>query len=782
MAFSPAFLDLIAQPNAVRSYLVTVQPYAVVRASMAQVASGNRLTAAAGTFSTMKPWDTGLTLSRPATGDVTIGISDVADDGSWVQVTGVTLSNVAAATCTISGLVDRYFSTGGYNTTPTDTPANRHYEDGVENALSFTRTMYDGTKIGGRSIPGRGDIVLHNLNGRFDGYRSWGWAGRRVTVELGATSFARNEFGVIFVGVTAGVSLSDDRFSISVRDLTELLNQALYAPRYRGTGGYEGGIDLLDQVKPICIGKCQNIEPVPLGIIDGRFTYQFHDGAVAAYDSGWHQVRDAGVPLTYVASSPAAGQWTLDATRGLIIIGGGEPALLTADVIGTSDASTEPSAARAMEYLVLRRLALDSGGSITSVSIGTGSKTFTVRDTLPFGIGGYALISRTAAPDQYWMLGTVTGWTGGSLTVNVTASAGVGTFSDWTVTKIGLLASEIGPGTGGDVFDELHTANTAPVQVYIRDGANALDVLDEIAKSIGAFYGFDRAGLFDAGLFLAPTGTPVLSIDGDTAMEGLQREDTSAPAWRVSLGYGRNFRVATTDELAEDIRKNLVTNGYFNADTDWTKGTGWTISSGAAQAVAGSASDLSQTIALKVGQEYVLTADVTRSAGSVQFKLDSTNLGSAVSATGTLEVTFISTSASMSLKASKDSSFAGSVDNISIVTSRLRFFTTEYRYPAAAADMSVRTIYGPYATSETRDTLLLRKADAETEQARQLALYGAARDVFTVPAKTEPFQVDIGNVVELTDSRYGLSAGKLMTVLGIIEDASTNRVTLTLWG
>jgi hypothetical protein len=40
----------------------------------------------------------------------------------------------------------------------------------------------------------------------------------------------------------------------------------------------------------------------------------------------------------------------------------------------------------------------------------------------------------------------------------------------------------------------------------------------------------------------------------------------------------------------------LVTNGTFDTDSDWTKGTGWTISGGAASKVTGVSSGLNQAI------------------------------------------------------------------------------------------------------------------------------------------------------------------------------------------
>ena len=53
----------------------------------------------------------------------------------------------------------------------------------------------------------------------------------------------------------------------------------------------------------------------------------------------------------------------------------------------------------------------------------------------------------------------------------------------------------------------------------------------------------------------------------------------------------------------------LVTNGNFDTDSDWTKGSSWTISGGAAHSDGGTASTLSSTPlpSLVVGKKYKTT-------------------------------------------------------------------------------------------------------------------------------------------------------------------------------
>jgi len=67
---------------------------------------------------------------------------------------------------------------------------------------------------------------------------------------------------------------------------------------------------------------------------------------------------------------------------------------------------------------------------------------------------------------------------------------------------------------------------------------------------------------------------------------------------------------------------DIVINGDFSADTDWTLGAGWTISSGTANAAAGAISDISQAAIFRAGGTFIVAFDVTgRTAGGVTPKI-----------------------------------------------------------------------------------------------------------------------------------------------------------------
>jgi hypothetical protein len=112
----------------------------------------------------------------------------------------------------------------------------------------------------------------------------------------------------------------------------------------------------------------------------------------------------------------------------------------------------------------------------------------------------------------------------------------------------------------------------------------------------------------------------------------------------------------------------LITNGGFDADATWTKGTGWTISGGQALAsTVGAAAFLSQPVSVVKGGAYRLSFDVANFAsGSVRASFDSGDVGTTRSADGTYVETITLTAAATILRFAGPSAFTGRIDNVSV--------------------------------------------------------------------------------------------------------------------
>lgn len=127
------------------------------------------------------------------------------------------------------------------------------------------------------------------------------------------------------------------------------------------------------------------------------------------------------------------------------------------------------------------------------------------------------------------------------------------------------------------------------------------------------------------------------------------------------------FARAVNPALA--LGRNLVLNGDFASDTLWTKGAGWTISSGAAHAAAAAAGQLlSQSITgLVIGKTYEVTWTLSNySAGSVRLLVGSSGTGSTTkSANGTFTETCLC-AGSTSLILAPITDFTGDIDNVTV--------------------------------------------------------------------------------------------------------------------
>ena len=198
---------------------------------------------------------------------------------------------------------------------------------------------------------------------------------------------------------------------------------------------------------------------------------------------------------------------------------------------------------------------------------------------------------------------------------------------------------------------------------------------------------FDRSGLAT----LYKNGNSVASVD----ISALSAIDigTDSSGSRIGTGstdgvIGTFYRFRTWNKLVDakalferaDVdyssqygsQSELVTNGTFAADSNWTKSTGWSITGGAAVATsAGSGVQIYQTVSgLTVGKKYRLSFEVSAfTSGSVKaYAISTTYSTSTLSATGSATVEFTATgTAHLVSVITQSASTSLSVDNVSVV-------------------------------------------------------------------------------------------------------------------
>ena len=85
----------------------------------------------------------------------------------------------------------------------------------------------------------------------------------------------------------------------------------------------------------------------------------------------------------------------------------------------------------------------------------------------------------------------------------------------------------------------------------------------------------------------------------------------------ISTSFTQSF-TDPFDFLSESYGSDVVTNGTFASDANWTKGAGWTISGGVAVG-SNTSNALTQTLSVTVGKFYLVTYTVvTITGGSIR--------------------------------------------------------------------------------------------------------------------------------------------------------------------
>jgi hypothetical protein len=249
----------------------------------------------------------------------------------------------------ITGTRTLYFSTHGYVTSPTDTPANTFYEGRIQQAANISRSCFSDGKTTGRSQIGYGDMVLVNNDGGLDALLGYSFVGRPITIKMGTLADGAStvtSWVTVLKGTMEQAELSWQKVILRVRDRQQDLAKPLQQVRYAGTNTLPSGLegvagDLKGKPKPLVFGKVFNVAPPQVNT--DRRIYQVHAGnalqsIAAAYDRG--------APLTAGAAytsqtdmettAPTAGQYRVwnDATAGCFIrLGSAPTGTVTVDAV-----------------------------------------------------------------------------------------------------------------------------------------------------------------------------------------------------------------------------------------------------------------------------------------------------------------------------------------------------------------------------------------------------------------------------------------------------------------
>lgn len=405
------------------------------------------------------------------------------------------LIEVTAAVDEFGTLQTFYLTTKGqgFQTSPTDTPANTVFDDDIINPGFIGLSAFSDGRTEGASRLETGDIQIANANGDYDAWKDHSFDGRPLVIRREPTNATGGaypaDFPVIFTGVVEAVIVGLTDVTIRIKDKAAVLDLPLLTTKYAGTNvgptGLEGTADdLKGRVKPRVYGRVFNVAPPCANT--SKLTFQVSDRAVAAigavYDKGL--ALDFGVDhansAALTAATIASGDYDTCLAEGLFRLGSSPQGIITADVDEkVADFDMTPGE-------LLARIATDAG----------------------------------------------------------------------------LLAGEV----SADDIGELNAEAPYVLGLYVEDERSAREAMDRIAGSVGAWYGFDAAGVLRAAVLRVP-GEPVADLIEADLLRGFERgvaDRNGVPVWRVTVRYLKFWTTQESDlaGAVTDARRAALAQQY----------------------------------------------------------------------------------------------------------------------------------------------------------------------------------------------------------------------------
>lgn len=469
----------------------------------------------------------------------------------------------------IPGTTTLYFASQGYVTKTTDTPASTYYDGRIQQPANVQRSAFDGAATYGETRVGYGELVLANNDGSLDGLIAYGFDGRAITIKLGIVT--PSDGGVptwttVLKGTMEQPEFSWDKVTIAVRDRQFEIDIPIQRNKYGGTNSLPNGLDgvatdLKGKPKPKLYGTAYNMD-LPF-VNTSRLIYQISDSLVtsvgAVYDRG--AALTTGTLRSLALMNLGSQPFTFTVDTGTDVATTSTNTYTTGDPVTVTTTTTLPAPLAINTIYYWRALSTTTGtfhttsagavantGKVDLTTTGTGTHTVDNNVTLA-GRYDWAL----DATGSYIRLGTTPA---GLITCDATQGAAASNRTVAQVLKQMLLDAGISSGDilAGDVT-ALDTANSAEVGYWASSAGEIsfIEAMDEIANSIGSYYGVDRTGIFRMGAIVAPTGTAVATL---TTLEivkidriASQDPGKGVPTFKVNLDY-KKYEVIQDSDLA----------------------------------------------------------------------------------------------------------------------------------------------------------------------------------------------------------------------------------------
>lgn len=133
--------------------------------------------------------------------------------------------------------------------------------------------------------------------------------------------------------------------------------------------------------------------------------------------------------------------------------------------------------------------------------------------------------------------------------------------------KIATVSGGISPSAISSAdLTALDVANSSPLALFFQDDTTIRDAFNKIARSVGAWWGFDKTSVLRIARLEVPSGTPEFTLT-DSEMFKITKISTSEdiPYFQVNLGFDENFTIQTSGLAGsvDPIIKNRLGQQYL---------------------------------------------------------------------------------------------------------------------------------------------------------------------------------------------------------------------------
>ena len=168
---------------------------------------------------------------------------------------------------------------------------------------SFRRELFSGSRVFGAVRPSYGELVLQNSDGALDEWADYGLSGGKVVVRMGPADGAYpSDYTTVYIAYAHSIIADFAEIRIRLRDRLQALDRPLVTQSFAGTGGIEGGGDLVGKLK-----QWVSSDPylIPITLVDHTIQLYHVQSTASGGLGAYFKIYEGGIEIPADAGSYA---------------------------------------------------------------------------------------------------------------------------------------------------------------------------------------------------------------------------------------------------------------------------------------------------------------------------------------------------------------------------------------------------------------------------------------------------------------------------------------------